>query len=206
MSSVCQCTTSQVWRPLLSLDGYYEVSDHGQVRSVDRVITDSLGRSRRIKGFALALSQHPSGHLHVRLSISGVGATRKVHHLVLEAFVGPRPPGQEGCHWDDDPGNNHLPNLRWGTRSDNMQDAIRNGINHLVNRAHCPFDHVLAMPNLVPSCLPRRGCLACSRASSLVKNAWTRKGIVLNYRTEADRYYDRIMINEGSNRKIGVLL
>jgi hypothetical protein len=70
--------------------------------------------------------------MHRSVTIHGM-VRRYVHHLVLEAFVGPRPKGMECCHWDDDATNNRLSNLRWGTRLDNMQDRIRNG------RAKAPF-------------------------------------------------------------------
>jgi hypothetical protein len=47
--------------------------------------------------------------------------------LVLEAFAGPRPDGMDALHRDDNPTNNRFDNLRWGTRSDNLFDAVRNG-------------------------------------------------------------------------------
>lgn len=53
----------------------------------------------------------------------------KVHILVLEAFVGPRPDGMVGRHRNDDTTNNALTNLCWGTRVENVQDAVRNGRN-----------------------------------------------------------------------------
>lgn len=56
----------------------------------------------------------------------GRGNQAYVHHLVLEAFVGPAPVGTVGLHWDDDPARNHLDNLRWGTRADNFADFVRN--------------------------------------------------------------------------------
>jgi hypothetical protein len=56
----------------------------------------------------------------------GTTKTRLVHHLVLEAFVGPRPDGQVGCHFDDDPRNNRVENLRWDTSSANALDRVRN--------------------------------------------------------------------------------
>lgn len=52
---------------------------------------------------------------------------RKLYHVVLEAFVGPRPPGMQGCHYDDDPDNNTLENLRWDTPRANRLDMVRNG-------------------------------------------------------------------------------
>ncbi len=48
---------------------------------------------------------------------------RMVHHLILLAFVGPRPEGMECCHYDG----NAVDNLRWDTRSANNQDKKRHG-------------------------------------------------------------------------------
>lgn len=46
-----------------------------------------------------------------------------VHALVLEAFIGPRPPGMEVCHFPDrDTSNNSLRNLRWDTHLSNAGD------------------------------------------------------------------------------------
>lgn len=50
-----------------------------------------------------------------------------VHRLVLEAFVGPCPPGFECRHLDGDPSNNCLDNLAWGTPKSNQGDRVRHG-------------------------------------------------------------------------------
>jgi hypothetical protein len=50
-----------------------------------------------------------------------------VHVLVLEAFVGPRPEGMEGCHGDGNPANNNVQNLRWDTPQNNWKDRKRHG-------------------------------------------------------------------------------
>ncbi len=64
-----------------------------------------------------------SGH---QLVVLGKGKCKFVHDLVLRAFVGPPPAGNECLHWDDSPANNHLENLRWGTRAENLADFHRN--------------------------------------------------------------------------------
>lgn len=58
--------------------------------------------------------------------------------LVLTLFTGPRPDGLECCHWDGDPSNNSLSNLRWDTRSANHMDKRRHGTSgrKLVGREH----------------------------------------------------------------------
>lgn len=57
--------------------------------------------------------------------------TKFVCHLVLEAFVGPRPCGMVACHRNDHAADNRLSNLRWDTPKANAADALRNGRYHL---------------------------------------------------------------------------
>src|SRR4051812_5908836 len=162
------------WLPVLGHPGY-EVSDAGRVRSPHGLLAAGPGGD---------------GYPYVSL---GRDCQVKVHTLVLTTFVGPRPPDMECRHLDDNPLNAALTNLRWGTRSENILDRVRLGNHYEAARATCPLDHLLVAPNLVPSCLPRRGCLACSRGSSAVRNARRRHGITLDLRVEADRRYEWIM-------------
>lgn len=122
----------EIWRPVVGYEGAYEVSSLGRVRSLDRMIQcrawDKYAKVhvptlKRAKGRVLRPGLS-SGHLTVAL---GKDNSRLVHHLVLEAFVGPRPEGCESLHADDVGDNNVLGNLSWGTRSQNLHDAVRNG-------------------------------------------------------------------------------
>ena len=54
--------------------------------------------------------------------------------MMLMAFIGPRPDGMECCHNDGNPRNDKLDNLRWGTRKDNIADAIRHGTHSCLRR------------------------------------------------------------------------
>ena len=65
---------------------------------------------------------------HLRLDDGkGKVATRYVHRLVLEAFVGPCPPNCQALHVDGNVANNWLHNLRWGTPKENTADKYRHG-------------------------------------------------------------------------------
>lgn len=79
-----------------------------------------LGEWRQLKA-----KKNPNGRLFVCLYPGR--KWRLIHHLVLEAFVGPRPTGFQCCHNDGDPTNNHLENLRWDTAKNNMKDRDRHG-------------------------------------------------------------------------------
>jgi len=50
------------------------------------------------------------------------------HVLVLEAFIGKRPDGMDACHADCNRSNNHIANLRWDTRKNNIHDSIKAGL------------------------------------------------------------------------------
>lgn len=119
---------SECWLPVPDWEGFYEVSNTGLVRSTDRVIAISDGSSRRLRGRQIRPRPNHGGHLYISLSRPGEKCRKHpIHRLVLAAFVGPCPGGMEGCHYDGDPANNHLANLYWGTRSQNILDRFRHG-------------------------------------------------------------------------------
>lgn len=114
---------TEEWRPVPGYEGAYEVSDRGRVRSLPRKIEQRSKEGgaylRSLPGVVLRPGRMPSGHLSVAL---GRGNSRCVHALVLLAFVGPAPAKHEVRHLDGDESNNHLSNLRYGTRSCNGRD------------------------------------------------------------------------------------
>jgi hypothetical protein len=89
-----------------------------------------------------------SGYLRVTLCRPATKKAVLVHHLVLIAFVGPRPEGFDGCHNDGNPANNCLDNLRWDTPSGNMRDKRKHGTDHNLRKTHCPKGHPYAGANL----------------------------------------------------------
>lgn len=119
----------EVWRPVVGFAGFYEVSDAGRVRSLDRVVNTWRGTNgkRRIKGRVLSPGTDRFGRKHVELWVHGEPTTAHVHTLVAEAFLGPRPEGCVVRHLNDISGDNRAENLAYGTQIDNARDALRNG-------------------------------------------------------------------------------
>jgi hypothetical protein len=66
----------------------------------------------------------------VGLRVDNIRTRRTIHSLVLEAFVGPRPPGSVTRHLNGCPDDNRLENLAWGTHSENILDMDRHGRMH----------------------------------------------------------------------------
>ena len=76
------------------------------------------------RGLVMRPMKMTTGHLYV---ITGDRRKLWVHHAVLLAYVGPRPEGQECRHLDGNPRHNHVGNLAWGTRLENVRDKARHG-------------------------------------------------------------------------------
>jgi hypothetical protein len=111
------------WKQVVGFEGLYEVSDSGNVRSIDRICSDGhLYRGKNLKA-----RKTVKGYLRVSISRNCKTKLFSVHALVLEAFVGPRPIGYESCHRDGNRANNVLGNLRWGTKLDNANDKRLHG-------------------------------------------------------------------------------
>jgi hypothetical protein len=117
------------WVPITGYEGYYEVSDDGQVRGVDRV--DCVGQRRAGKILSQASKVKKAGDKPLMKFVSLCKDRSRVngyvHHLVAAAFLGPRPPGMYVCHKDGDATNNHVDNLYYGTPKQNGEDASRHG-------------------------------------------------------------------------------
>lgn len=107
------------WLPVPGYEGYYSVSNLGRVRSDKRTMVDKNGHARKIPEVILTPEKRSSGHLVVCLWKNHERTKRYVHHIVLETFTGGDPAGMQACHWNDDPGDNRLENLRWGTSPEN---------------------------------------------------------------------------------------
>lgn len=107
------------WRPVPGFSAY-EVNSVGDVRRV-------APASGATPGKVLKWMKTKKGYAAVSLSVDGVITRRMVHHLVLEAFVGPRPEGYVTRHLDDDPWNNTVSNLAWGTPMENAADQVAAG-------------------------------------------------------------------------------
>lgn len=146
---------AEEWRPVVGYEDLYEVSDLGRVRSVDRDVPQGANRTQHWPGKILKLAPSPScgprqgRYLQVYLSRGGKKRTVRVHHLVLEAFIAPRPPGYEALHANDIGTDNRAENLSWGTTSQNTLDKVKNGRHPMARRTHCKFGHEFTPENSI---------------------------------------------------------
>jgi len=112
---------TETWRPVPGA-GYYEASDQGRIRSVDRTIG-----ARFYRGVVLKPREDGDGYLVVNITYDGgdrrhgVAVARLV--LLTHAPEGYEP-GLEACHGPGGRKDNRLGNLRWDTKDANREEAL----------------------------------------------------------------------------------
>ncbi|TQN30744.1 HNH endonuclease [Haloactinospora alba] len=146
-------TETETWRPVVGYEGLYEVSDRGSVRS----------HSSWKRGELLKPKSNRRGYQRVSLWRDGQRRYRKVHHLVLHAFVGPRPEGHQAAHWNGCKTDNRLNNLRWASAADNVADTIRLGRHVSARKVACLRGHAYSPDNTYTDSRGWRQCRECQR-------------------------------------------
>ena len=117
----------EVWKPINGLEGYYEVSNVGRVRSVDRV-TVRHNKNHRwkavLKGKIITPHIRHDGYPFVDLYKEHKRHSLVVHRLVAQAFV-PNPNNRpEVDHINTIRTDARACNLRWVNRSENNLNPI----------------------------------------------------------------------------------
>lgn len=148
------------WRPVVGYEGLYEVSSHGRVRSLDRIAGVTPGAKRNRKG---RLMKFKSRRRYLQVCLYPDRKYRSLHVLVCEAFHGPKPfEGAVARHLNDDKRDNRSSNIAWGTQSENVLDAVRNGVHPEVKVTHCPQGHEYTTENTA-RVRGSRVCKTCRR-------------------------------------------
>lgn len=155
--------TTERWRRVPGYEGRYEVSDQGRVRSLTWT-----GGAPRPKPHYFSLKPAGSGYVTLTFQVDRVHRTFTVHRLVMAAFIGPCPDGQEVRHMNGVRADNRLENLQYGTRSENIRDAVQHGTHSNTRKTHCPKNHPYSAGNTMikqKNGRPTRQCRICRHAS-----------------------------------------
>ena len=123
---------TEIWKDVVGYEGYYQVSNLGNVRSCDRSVLalNKYGNEtpRNLRGSEMILRENKKdpGRKVVKLCKDGKTKQFKVHRLVAFAFLGyDFFDGAEVNHIDENPSNNRLENLEWVTRKENVNWGTR---------------------------------------------------------------------------------
>lgn len=113
----------EVWKPVRGYEGYYEISNFGKVRSLDRVVKQG-SCMRKVKAKIIKIYIGPYGYPCVSLCRDRKTRCIPIHRLLAKAFI-PNPENKPFIdHIDTDKTNYRLNNLRWCTQKENMNNPL----------------------------------------------------------------------------------
>lgn len=117
---------AEVWKSVKGYEGFYEVSNLGRIKSLDRLLKGKY-RLYRQPG-KLLKPRISNGYKYVNLCKNGKIKVATIHTLVLSTFRRPAKPREIANHKDGVKSNNSLKNLEWCTYRENALHAFRIGL------------------------------------------------------------------------------
>lgn len=120
--------TAEQWKDVVGYEGYYQVSNIGRVRSVDRIVGSCHGSKANRKGVIKKLDITNRGYSIVVLFFGNVSKGYLCHRLVAEAFIQNPNKKPDVNHKNGIKTDNRVDNLEWVTRSENVIHAMETGL------------------------------------------------------------------------------
>jgi hypothetical protein len=129
----------EIWKDIVGWEGYYQVSNKSRIRSLNRKIVNSIGRTHYLKGIVLKNITPKEFYPYVCLRKNGLNIPQTVHRLVALAFI-PNPENKpEVNHKDGNKHNYNIDNLEWSTKSENAIHARQNGLQVTIKGDKCVY-------------------------------------------------------------------
>ncbi|RIK27789.1 MAG: hypothetical protein DCC55_39180 [Chloroflexi bacterium] len=123
----------EVWRDIIGLEGIYQISNLGNVRSLDRTITTSNGHTRTVQGKPIRSSMagdnktRPYPHVCLRHQGKQIGVF--VHQLVAWHFLGEPPADHDIHHKNGITTDNRASNLEYRPRRTHLSQHAKGSAN-----------------------------------------------------------------------------
>lgn len=119
----------EIWADIDGFEGQYQVSNHGRIKSCDRILPHKTHGTWHIKERLLKQVTTPYGYMSASFHLGeGKMQTVRVHRMVAIAFI-PNPMNlPQVNHIDGNKQNNHVSNLEWVTEHENTDHAWSHGL------------------------------------------------------------------------------
>lgn len=139
------------WKTIKGYEGIYEVSNYGRIKSLSRPMV-RIGAYVSKEIYLKLVKSKRYGYLNVTLcNANKIGKQKRIHQIVVEAFIGDVKIGYQINHIDGNKENNKLCNLEIITASENIKHAYKTGLigsNEDHPRAKFSNEKIIEMRNL----------------------------------------------------------
>lgn len=117
----------EIWKPVKNFEGYYEVSNLGRVKGLERIVLKG-GKNNFLKKELILKPSITSKYLAVSLLKNRIRKTKRIHQLVAESFLNHTPNYHKLVvnHIDSNRLNNHIDNLEIVTPRVNISKRVYN--------------------------------------------------------------------------------
>lgn len=128
----------EVWKDIKGYEGLYQVSNLGNVRSIERKVDYRIKGTYAIKpSILLKPSINKNGYLSVALSKNNKIKRMRVNRLVALNFISNPNKKPQVNHIDGNKSNNNVNNLEWCTNSENQLHAYKSGLHKIQKGIEC---------------------------------------------------------------------
>jgi len=119
--------TMEIWKDLKGYEEYYQISSYGNIMGKDRYVRHNYGGLKLVKGKLRKPTACGNSNQYLKVDLYPSGKQITIHRLVAENYI-PNPNGYKlVMHLDNNPHNNCVDNLQWGTHSMNVKQCVRDG-------------------------------------------------------------------------------
>jgi hypothetical protein len=119
----------EIWKDIENYEGYYQISNFGKVRSLDRHVNNKIkNKFSFLKGIILKTTLDKDGYQKIGLRKCGKRNYFRICRLVAQAFI-PNPDNKpQTNHINGIKNDDNIDNLEWVNQSENQIHAFKLGL------------------------------------------------------------------------------